>query len=62
MIAFWAAPVMTIAHFIFASICTMYMITAIQFEERDLVASFGEQYTRYRERAPMLIPFLKKRR
>lgn len=60
MIAFWAAPVMTLAHFIFASVCTTYMLTAIQLEERDLVAAFGDQYARYKERAPMLIPFSKK--
>jgi protein-S-isoprenylcysteine O-methyltransferase Ste14 len=60
MIAFWAAPVMTAAHFLFAAICSAYMLTAIQFEERDLITSFGEQYTRYKLRAPMLIPFSKK--
>jgi methanethiol S-methyltransferase len=61
MIAFWAAPVMTLAHFIFAAICTGYMLTAIRFEERDLVQVFGEKYIRYREDAPMLIPFTRRK-
>ena len=61
MIAFWAAPVMTIAHFLFAAICTVYRLTAIQLEERDLITAFGDQYTQYKQHAPMLIPFAKKR-
>jgi len=62
MIAFWAAPVMTIAHFLFAAICTGYMITAIRFEERDLIRVFGEKYIRYKQAAPMLIPFTRRRK
>jgi methanethiol S-methyltransferase len=62
MIAFWAAPVMTIAHFLFAAICTGYMLTAIRFEERDLITVFGDRYIRYKEMAPMLIPFTKRKR
>lgn len=61
MIAFWAAPQMTIAHFMFALICTGYMLTAIQFEEYDLVTVFGEKYVKYKESVAMLIPFIKGR-
>jgi methanethiol S-methyltransferase len=61
MIAFWAAPVMTLAHFIFAAICTGYMLTAIRFEERDLIQVFGEKYIRYKQVAPMLIPFTRRK-
>lgn len=60
MIAFWAAPVMTFAHLVFAAMCTAYMLVAIRLEERDLIATFGRQYTAYKEQAPMLIPFTKK--
>jgi protein-S-isoprenylcysteine O-methyltransferase Ste14 len=62
MIAFWAAPTMTFAHFLFAVICTGYMLTAIRFEERDLIHVFGDQYIRYKQMAPMLIPFSKKKK
>lgn len=62
MIAFWAAPVMTVAHFLFAAICTGYMLTAIRLEERDLIAVFGDRYIKYREAAPMLIPFIRRKK
>jgi protein-S-isoprenylcysteine O-methyltransferase Ste14 len=35
---------------------TAYMLIAIWFEERDLLAAHGEDYRRYRESVPMLIP------
>jgi methanethiol S-methyltransferase len=62
MIAFWAAPTMTVAHFLFAVICTGYMLTAIRFEERDLIHAFGDKYIRYKQTAPMLIPFVKNKK
>ena len=54
----WAAPTMTAAHFAFAATTTIYILIAIQFEERDLVGFHGETYTRYREQTPMLIPLV----
>jgi protein-S-isoprenylcysteine O-methyltransferase Ste14 len=62
IIAFWAAPTMTIAHFLFAALCTGYILTAIRFEERDLIRTFGEKYIEYKRIAPMLIPFTKSRK
>jgi methanethiol S-methyltransferase len=59
MIAFWATPVMTAAHLFFAVMTTIYMLTAIQFEESDLVKHFGAKYRDYKRSAPMLIPFTK---
>jgi len=59
IIAFWAAPTMTIAHFLFASLCTGYILIAIQLEEKDLIKTFGEKYKEYKRAAPMLIPFTK---
>ncbi|MET0659034.1 MAG: methanethiol S-methyltransferase [Steroidobacteraceae bacterium] len=55
LLAFWCAPVMTAAHLLFAVLTTVYILIAIQFEERDLVRAFPE-YAGYRERVPMLIP------
>ena len=52
----WATPVMTSAHLVFALATTAYILVAIQFEERDLVAYFGKKYVEYRKATPMLIP------
>jgi protein-S-isoprenylcysteine O-methyltransferase Ste14 len=59
---FWAAPTMTVAHLVFALATTAYILIAIQLEERDLVAAFGERYVSYRRDTPMLIPRLSRRR
>jgi protein-S-isoprenylcysteine O-methyltransferase Ste14 len=40
-IAFWATPTMTVGHLLFAVGMCAYMLIAVQFEERDLVAHFG---------------------
>lgn len=55
LMIFWATPVMTAAHLLFAVMTTAYILFAIQFEERDLIAEHPE-YARYRERVPMLLP------
>ncbi|MBK8025371.1 MAG: isoprenylcysteine carboxylmethyltransferase family protein [Chloroflexi bacterium] len=56
IIAFWAAPVMTVGHLLFAVATTAFILIAIQLEEHDLVGYFGDQYREYRRKTPMLIP------
>ena len=56
MMSFWFTPIMSGAHLLFAIVTTAYMLAAIRWEERDLIAVFGEKYARYRESVPMLVP------
>ncbi len=56
LLVFWATPTMTSAHLAFALITTTYILMAIQWEEKDLVASHGKAYEEYRKQVPMLIP------
>lgn len=61
LLAFWAAPTMTLGHMLLAAGMTVYVVIAIRYEERDLVGVFGTSYLDYQRRVGMLVPGIGKR-
>lgn len=60
LIGMWSVPTMTLGHLIFASIWTVYIYFSVKhLEERDLRKELGEQYAKYQQEVPMLIPGVK---
>jgi protein-S-isoprenylcysteine O-methyltransferase Ste14 len=62
IIAFWATPLMSWGHLLFAAVTTAYVIIAVHLEEQDLRAAFGSEYQNYQQRVSMLVPWLAKLR
>ena len=56
LLAFWATPVMSAGHLLFAAGASGYILIGIALEERDLIAQFGDPFRRYREQVGMLLP------
>lgn len=61
MIGLWAAPTMTVAHLVFAVLCTGYILVGASLEERDLVKLLPE-YKLYKKQVPMFVPAIGSKR
>ena len=55
MIGLWAAPTMTVAHLVFAVLCTGYIFIGAKLEEKDLQKALPE-YEQYQQQVPMFVP------
>jgi len=58
LVAFWSAPRLTTDVLLSNVLFTIWIVVATRWEERDLVAQFGDAYRRYQSTVPMLLPFL----
>lgn len=56
IIIIWTNPVLTADRLLFNVLWTLWIFVGAVFEERDLVAHFGEAYRQYQQKVPMLIP------
>ncbi|MHC1742449.1 MAG: methanethiol S-methyltransferase [Syntrophobacteraceae bacterium] len=61
LLAYWCTPVMTLGHLVLAAGFSVFIVTGLRFEERDLVKAFGAAYGEYRSSTGMLIPMPWKR-
>ena len=61
ILAFWATPTMSFGHLLLAAGMTVYVLIAIRYEERDLVAHYGPAYEEYRGQVGMLVPGIGRR-
>ena len=57
VIAMLATPDMTTGRCVLAAGMLVYVAVGLFFEERDLIAEFGDTYREYKRRVPGVIPF-----
>jgi protein-S-isoprenylcysteine O-methyltransferase Ste14 len=48
VVVLWAAPEMTVTRLTLGLLLTLYLFIGIQFEERGLIAEFGDKYRQYK--------------
>lgn len=58
-IAMVSTPDMTTGRAVLAAGMLLYIFIGLRYEERDLIAEFGDTYRDYKKRVPSLVPFFK---
>ena len=56
-VLFWSVPELHLDRLLFNMLWTFWIVLGSCFEERDLVAEFGDSYRHYQKSVPMLLPW-----
>ncbi len=57
VVMLWASPVISVDRILLNALFTAWIVVSTRWEERDLVAQYGDGYRRYQAEVPMLIPW-----
>jgi protein-S-isoprenylcysteine O-methyltransferase Ste14 len=57
LLLIWSCPDLSLDRLLFNVLWSTWVLVGSLFEERDLVADFGESYRDYQRKVPMLIPW-----
>jgi len=60
-LAMWCTTTMSTGHLLFAGLMTFYTFIGIAYEERDLIAHFGQTYHDYMAKVPAIFPIGKRK-
>jgi methanethiol S-methyltransferase len=56
LIGIWSTPSMTMTHLMLSLSLTVYVLISLDYEEKDLVTTLGDNYKNYQKRVPRIIP------
>ncbi len=56
VVMLWASPVISADRTLLNVLFTAWIILGAHWEERDLIAQYGDAYRRYQAQVPMLMP------